>query len=153
MRERIPMLPLNNYIILGSLTCFCCEWQLVSSTTCSLVVIGKGHHDLSSLEILICGDWFYFACFAEIKSDCNHRNCYNGWIPYYISEDTGCVEGYPGNTQIPSVFRLNINSPADFEIRKSPNLSQYFDTIIDIACSQFDPTVTSSSKSTFQSEV
>lgn len=51
------------------------------------------------------------------------------------------MEGYPANADVSPVFRLGINSAADFEIKKSPKLSEDFDRLIDIACSEFDPTV------------
>jgi hypothetical protein len=45
------------------------------------------------------------------------------------------VEGYPKNPKHFPVFRLDINSAADYKIKKSGRLSEDFDRLIDIACS------------------
>ena len=83
----------------------------------------------------------YFACFDQTTVECRHARCFNGWIANYTTVN-GLFEGYPNNPVDSPVFRLNINSAADYYIRKASNLKEDFDRLIDIVCSQFDPTVT-----------
>lgn len=84
----------------------------------------------------------YFACFIAKPNGCTYKYCGNGWIANYTTSD-GVTQGYPQNEKYTPVFSAQINSAADFVIKKDDSLSEEFNRLIDIAVSQFDPTAVS----------